>query len=280
MPIFMLFVLSGISLFAGEEAVVKKLEEVQKTLATNGLPSAYCQKESEYVEFDRLTPRDYRFLYQGGTTPEGASFEESYKVTNPEERRIFQNYRFTNGGKNAIAFGPIDADHSVERQWQFFSKDRSKNETFLWLTDDMGSGKVSDLMESVIMMIPRVTQPKVEDKGIETHVLLPTGEKVVFDKKSKMILSGALSEKPVDRNPDKYKRKFPQIDYHGYGLTIQVNTRGEDPRIMAKTASVKYQGKACTVATSELWSGAEFKFPSDNDLKSFLEKKCGYQFSF
>lgn len=270
MVALMALLLSGLRSFAADEGVVKMLDEVQASVTS----SVYCQSESEYVAFDRLNPRDYESHYLEGSRPKGASFDENYIVTKPEGRRIFQSYQFTNEGGNKIALGV-----NVERDWRFFSLDASRNGTYLWVTDSPGTGKLPDLMESAIIMIPRVTRPRVEDKGDETHVLLPTGERVVFHKESKVILRGALSEKAVDKNPNEEKRKFPQIDYHGYGLTITQNARGYHP-LSSKTATVNYQGKTCTIPSSELWQGVEFKYSSDDDLKKYLKEKCSYNFQF
>ena len=183
-------------------------------------------------------------------------------------------------GPNAMAGNPIDPAESVTRDWRFVSKNGSRRETYISLTDDAGSGKLSQLMESVIVLIPRKGRPHIERVGDQNIVTLTTGEQVVFNALTNTIVSGVLTERPVDLNPDRFKRKFAQVSYTGAGISIRADKRGEEPRLITTTATVTQQGKSCQVPAADLWvnPSTAFKFNNDENLLRYLNTKCPGKF--
>lgn len=180
-------------------------------------------------------------------------------------------------GPNTIAGDPIDPNEVVERRWEFVNEDHSRRDTFIWITDDAGSGYLSQLMESMIVLVPRKMKPELEVVGDEIHVTLTTGEKVIYDKETKLIKGGVLSEGKVDLNPDRFKRKFAPVSYSGSGISIRINKRGKDPRIYGE-AVITHGSKTCKMPAQKLWENAEFRFADDAKLIQFLNQKCTSKF--
>ena len=182
-------------------------------------------------------------------------------------------------GPNNLAGAPLDPSQKIERQWKFVSKHGSVRETYIQITDDAGSGYLSQLMETVIILVPRRNRPAAEVVGDELHVILTTGEKVIYDNKTGLIKSGALIEGAIDTNPNRHQRKFVPLKYMGTGISIRTNKRGEDPRTATPTATVSQNGKTCEVPNKDLWgSNTDFKFSNDDDLIKYLNSKCPGKF--
>ncbi len=183
-------------------------------------------------------------------------------------------------GPNRMAGNPIDPAEKVQRDWRFVSKNGSRRETYISITDDAGSGKLSQLMESVIVLIPRKGRPHIERVGDKNIVTLTTGEQVVYDANNNTIISGVLQEGPIDLNPDRFKRKFAPVTYSGTGISIRADKRGEEPRLITTTATVTQQGKTCQVPAADLWvnPSTAFKFNNDENLLRYLNTKCPGKF--
>lgn len=188
---------------------------------------------------------------------------------------------FTMEGPNTLAPSPLDPTQKIQRQWKFVSKKGSRRETYIQITDDAGSGYLSQLMETVVVMIPRKVRPHMEEVGKELHLTLTTGEKVIFDKATHLIKAGVLQEGPIDRNPNRHARKFAPLTYKGEGISIRVDKRGEDPRLNTGMAIVTQKGKKCEVPVKDLWHNPsiDFKFSDDEKLLQFLNTKCQGKFS-
>jgi hypothetical protein len=144
-------------------------------------------------------------------------------------------------------------------------------------------------MNTLMHFFPRNYLPAIVNAGNRNLVTLPTGEEVEFDAKTHEIIGGALSEAPVDLNPDRAARQFPSIDYRGKGVIVRANARGTDPRIgttatittgtPAQTCDSGINCRQCQIPSRELWdqTGAvRFKFSTDQDLDRFLIVRCGF----
>ncbi|HLT22123.1 MAG TPA: hypothetical protein VKZ84_01720 [Bacteriovoracaceae bacterium] len=188
--------------------------------------------------------------------------------------------RITMKGPNSLA--PVVADGPTDRQWDFISDDNALNATYIQVTDSPTPGTLSHLMETIYVLIPRKEIPRAETKGDEIHVTLPTGEMVIYDAKTKLIKKGAMSEKAIDTNSNRFQRKFT-TDYVGEGISIRVDRRGGDPRTGSGNVTITQKGKKCTLPKSQVWGGTDdrpaFKYNDDKRLVDVLNSKCSAKFS-
>lgn len=257
--------------------VVETVNTVNKTIS-NVNNQEDCLPEQEGTPFDRDDPRPIVFDYTTNKPGPDPSYDLTYIADKTEGVRP-TGYQMSMVGPNEIAGPPIDPSEKTERQWKFVNDDGSKRETYIWVTDDAGSGYLSQLMESVILIVPRKMKPTVEAVGDELHVTLTTGEKVIYDKATRLIKGGVLKEGKIDLNPDRFKRKFAPITYSGTGISIRVDKRGEDPRLIPGNATITQNGKTCQVPARQLWNDTDVKFTDDKALVDFLNSKCKNKFS-
>jgi hypothetical protein len=136
-------------------------------------------------------------------------------------------------------------------------------------------------MESYFVFFPRKVVPAIESIDDKFIVTLTTEEKIEFDRTTKEIVGGVLTENaPIDLGPDRFKRKFASLSYIGSGLMIRVNKRGADPRLGSQIAEISKLGKVCKVPVNKLWDQTEkvnFLFPTDESFNQFLKIQCGFE---
>ena len=258
------------------QTVNRGMSEVARTGTVN---PEDCDPATSGEEFDREEPRDYQFEYTTNRAGADPAWRDNFLKDKRETELRPNGFEFQNVGPNTIAGTPLDPSQKVERQWRFVSEDNSRRETYLWVTDDAGSGYLSQLMESVILIVPRKMKQHIEAKGDELHVTLTTGEKVIYDKATKQVKAGVLREGPVDLTPNRFNRKFADVKYQGTGISIRLDKRGEDPRLITGNAVVTQNGRSCQVPARELWRETEFRYPNDRGLVDFLNRKCGNKFN-
>jgi hypothetical protein len=204
-------------------------------------------------------------------------------------------FEFSNRGGNRILPPRYDIFKNLlfTRDFQFRFDDRARQDIQLLISDWAPSPdkqfRLSELMNSVLHFFPRTYLPAIFARGERYVVILPTGELVEFDAKTREILGGILSEIAVDLNPDRKARQFPGVHYLGKGVVVRANARGSDPRI-GSTATIstgtlpldceKGTGcNQCQVPAKELWhqTGAvRFRFPTDQEFDRFLVGRCGF----
>lgn len=230
--------------------------------------------------YDRDSPRYSQVEYISSKSVSGQLWDNTFTKYKDSSEEIYSGFDFMNSGPNSIAAGePLLDSERVERQWRFTTEDGAKQESYIWITDDAGSGKLSELMETIMIVFPRNVQPKAEMVGDDMVVTLATGETVVFDKNTKTIKAGAMKEGKVDLTPNRFNRKFAAVDYTGSGISIRVDKRGEDPRLIAGSAVISQNGSTCKVPANQLWSSkSDFKYGNDAELLSFINSKCGNKF--
>lgn len=239
-----------------------------------------CEPVNEGEAFDRDEPRPGETEYTTSRQGKDPAWDETFEQKKGEAELRYTGFQFSNIGPNAIAGNPLDPAEKVERRWGIVNEDGSRRETYIWITDDAGSGYLSQLMETIMVIVPRKMKPSVEAVGDELHMTLTTGEKVIYDKETKIIKGGALKEGKVDLNPDRFKRKFAPVSYEGTGISIRIDKRGEDPRLYGVNATISQGGKTCKVPVQELWSTkTDFKFAEDSKLVEFLNRKCTNKFA-
>ena len=210
------------------------------------------------------------------------------------ENRIV-GFEFSNRGGNRILPQRYDIGRNLlfTRDFQFRFDDRARQDIHLAITDWGPSSdrqfRLSELMNSVLHFFPRNYLPAITGLGGRYIVTLPTGELVQFDALTHEILSGVLSEAPVDLTPNRAARKFPRVSYSGKGVVVRANARGADPRIgtmatitTGSPAADCAKGKKCDrcqVPSRELWTqngAVRFKFSTDADFDRYLRARCGF----
>lgn len=205
---------------------------------------------------------------------------------------LTEEFSFVNIGENSIVTRPESS-----RTFTFeYPEQASQN--LAMMIDDSPNDTVSHTMHSVFMFFPRTQLPLVEELSGIIEVTLPTGEKIVFQKESKEIVTGVLEEGPVDISPDRFKRHYANLKYKGYGVVLRVNARGQSPQLgqfenlkidmdhgIKGSADVLIingsTGQRCRRPKSDFWepldvSPIEFKFPTDKEFDQYLKAKCKF----
>ncbi|WP_408098063.1 hypothetical protein ACJVC5_03820 [Peredibacter sp. HCB2-198] len=233
------------------------------------------------VPFERDVARIDRYNYITARNDVSKIFRTEYGADD-NEVLFKRGFSFTNFGPNDIV--PTEPNDSFEyptRDFFFVSDDGAKRDTYLWMTDYVGSGRTSDYFETMLVFLPRIGQMHVEEQDQNLIVTLNTGEEMVVFKKYKTLIGGVMTEQPVDLNPDRAQRKFAQIDYTGKGIMLRSDAKGADPRL-AKTVSVIKKGlPACKIPGPTFWTQdghPKFKFVNDEDAYAVIKEKCGAQY--
>jgi hypothetical protein len=201
------------------------------------------------------------------------------------DRKIYGFSVFYEGVNSIIPVATTCFGCGPDREYHFEFRNRARQDIHLSITDSP-TEYLSHRMESYFYLFPRTVLPAaavIEEKGV-IRVTLPTGETVDCDLKNKTIVGGALVETaPIDLNPDRFQRKFAQVNYVGSGLLIRVNRRGGDPRL-GTVATLTRGKRSCKVPSKLLFnqdgtSDVEFLFPTDAEFNEFLLKQCGFGLS-
>jgi hypothetical protein len=148
------------------------------------------------------------------------------------------------------------------------------------------------------MFFPRRNLHLAQQLSGTIDVTLPTGEKVIFQKDSKEIVDGVLTEGPVDITKDKQKRQYPDLKYNGRGVVLRANARGQSPQL-EDSEKIKIDmehglkgstdvliingttGQRCRRPKSDFWeqldvTPIEFKFSTDEEFEVYLRNNCGF----
>lgn len=210
------------------------------------------------------------------------------------------DYEFTLSNHGSPRINP--AGGSVRREYTFSAPERGKQDTGLlvyeWGTNDPAAPDSAWSMMSEIVFFPRMNIPAIKplttaDGRDAYQVTLQTGESVVFDRKTKEIISGALQESaPIDMNSNRQARSFAALRYTGNGIMVRSDQRGESPRSAVvwgqkKTVTVTWGDKTCKKLTpADLWQqtnpddgGGAGLYVSDDDFYKVLSLKCGWNVS-
>jgi hypothetical protein len=102
-----------------------------------------------------------------------------------------EEFSLVNVGENSIVTKPESS-----RNFSFEYPEQARQNLALQV-DDSPNDTVSHTMHSVFMFFPRNQLPVVEQLEATIDVTLPTGEKIIFQKESKEIVTGVFEEGPV-----------------------------------------------------------------------------------
>jgi hypothetical protein len=197
------------------------------------------------------------------------------------EELFYQGFSFMNMGPNDIVPTTPEGLDYPYRNFSFVTEDHARRDVYLWLTDYNGSGRISDMYETVMVFLPRNNQMSIEEKDNDMIVTLTTGEEVIFSAQDKTIQGGVLSEDPLDLNPDRNQRHFSRVHYNGKGIVIRSDIRANDPRQVKKSRVMRVGKDTCVVDTKVFWTQEDFpqfKFVDDESAYSAIEKNCGKDF--
>lgn len=186
-------------------------------------------------------------------------------------------FKLLNRGPNRI----VSTGESRSRQWSFEYEGNARQDLGFSISD-APSSTISQMQESYIMLFPRKTLPHIRVEGNRQIVTLPTGETVSFNAQTREVVGGVLSEDgPMTAATNKLSPA--KVSYHGSGVMVRVDRRGEEPRLQSNgTATISKKGKSCKVPVRDLWpnqaqnSPNHFKYFSDSDFDTYLKRKCGF----
>lgn len=230
---------------------------------------------STIIPFERDQPRYTVMDYLTSNNSQSLFFTTNFAgfKTGVE---IYRGFGISNMGPNDIVTSEPTGFDFPSRDFEFTMDDHSRQETYLWLTDYNGSGRVSDRYETVMMFFPRENQVFVEELDEVLLVTLPTGEDVAFDKKYKTITGGALVEGPLN-----YKGGFALFKYRGKGFALRLDAKGADPRNTNVLRVQKNNLPDCQVETEKFWnrgSFPRFKYSRDEDVYQIVRDNCGEEY--
>ena len=242
------------------------------------LNSAWSQTT---IPFLRDVPRIAEYAFVSSSAQDSDHFRTSFSG-DLNDNLYFKGYTIQNMGPNDIIPTEPTSIDFPSREFFFVTDDNAKRDTYLWITDYVGSGATADYFETVMVFLPRVSQQSMQEVGDEIHANLATGEEVVFFKKYKTLLRGVLSEGALDFNPDRTKRSHAQISYFGKGIIIRSDTKGSDPRLARRVKIIKNNLPTCELPGSLFWTQVDFpkfKFVNDEDALKLIGQKCGPQYA-
>jgi len=209
--------------------------------------------------------------------------------------------------KSSPRINPNSIGGTPSREYVFEFYDRARQQILLRISDDtIRGGKIThSLMHSNFYFFPRKYLPSMKVKqncstkpnNVKHHsltcieIMLPTGEKVVFDGKTKEVVAGVLEEVlPIDETINRHNRRFSDIKYKGDYIFMRVDQRGETPENaspwgikMNKFAHIYYKDKNCKIKVQELFhqgsdSSNYFLYPTDEKFyNEVLNKKCNFK---
>lgn len=230
------------------------------------------------IPFERLFPRNSEYVYiESSPHPVFEYYITSY--SDAADNLIFYSYNFRNKGPNHIVPTKPEGIIHPNRDFNFVSEDHSRSETYLWITDDNGSGKISDLLESILVFFPRKSQVGIVAFNDQYELTLPTGENVFFSNKTHTIIGGVLEE---DKLSYEDHREFTNFPYKGEGMIIRVNARGNDPRVSRGDALIYKKGLVpCRMNKADFWtqtSWPSFRYADDEEVYRLVRQKCGEKY--
>lgn len=182
-------------------------------------------------------------------------------------------FKINNSGPNRIV---ASRGFSTRREWTFASPDFASQDSGIYVEDYHGDN-FENSVRSYVMLFPRKSLFNVRVEGEEKIVTLPTGETMIFNNRTNEVISGVFAERGLLGA----SKQSPLVNYSGQGIMVRANTQGVNEPKQAQTATISKQGKTCTVPASELWlqessSQLNFKYSTDQEFHSYLQKKCGF----
>lgn len=210
----------------------------------------------------------------------------------PDNSESVKSFKFSNMGENKIV---KKSGFGIGRDFEFLFEDQARSDLGL-LIWDMPDQKESHGHLKLMMFFPRTYLPKAsyyaDDNKDTITVMLPNGEDVIFNGKTKEIIGGVLSEAPMEQDKEGNAIE-PQVNYSGAGVVLWAHAINDYPvglspkELLAnKKAYIKKAGKKlCIVNANELWYTDDSlggnilfnkKYVTDLAFDRFTKNKCGF----
>lgn len=197
-----------------------------------------------------------------------------------------RSFKFQNSGPNKIV---PNEGFGIGREYEFQFEGQARSDLGLLVWDSPDENE-SHAHLKLMMFFPKEIMPAIRyesdsDKDL-VIVTLPTREEVIYNGKTKEIISGVLSEGSIKQTSSGVALS-PDVAYKGKGVVIEASAVADWPvGFAAKNVSIKKQGqKTCLVPAKELWytdeekGGNVFfnkKLISNEAFDNFLKKRCGF----
>lgn len=207
-------------------------------------------------------------------------------LDNGEEQ--MKNFTFGNWGENKIV---PKTGFGIGRDFTFMFEGFARSDLGLLIWDSPDE-RLSHSHLKLMMFFPRLVMPAItylsdSEKDL-VIVTLPTKEEVVFNGKSKEIISGVITEDPIKQDAEG-RALNPGLNYRGLGVVVEADQINNYPvGLIAQSkdqwATIKKKGyKDCKILVSELWYTDEAKggnvffnkkYVTDEAFNFFLKEKC------
>lgn len=205
------------------------------------------------------------------------------------ENEKMKSFKFMNyGGNETVPMGGF----GVGREFEFMFEDLARSDLglLIWDSPDEYEGHAH---LKILTFFPRDVLPAIRYESDSNKdiviVTLPTKEEVIFNGKTKEVISGVLSEGQLRQDADGYAIN-PDVTYQGSGVVIETHAIadwpiGFEPQAKNKAIIKKKGFKDCAVPVSDLWYTDESKggnvffnkkYVTDAAFDSFLKKRCQF----
>lgn len=205
----------------------------------------------------------------------------STKMTGVEDfelcrnHQTVENFLVRNSGPNAM----VDKkDGLTSRVFNFRTEDNALSDAHLEINDiRMSNSGTNDAKIYRLMFFPRSQLPSAKLLADKIELTLPNKEKVLFDKKTKQIIGGVLSEKKLNTNFSQSLNEN-SVNYTGTGVVIKLDV------VKAGKAIITKGSATCKVDSADLWyEDAKTKrtifkeqYATDEGLNKYIQKECGF----
>jgi hypothetical protein len=251
---------------------------------------------SAFAEFDEtlirppLKESNEIILYAGGCrTRSHERWDMCYSI---DRNNIYtpRNFKLDNRGGNESV---PNSGFYVSRTFEFKFEDMARSDMSLMIWDSPDDTESHGHLK-LMTFFPRDIMPAIryesDDNKDVVIVTLPTREEVIFNGKTREIISGALSEGPM-RQTSNGAAVSPDIQYEGTGVVVEASALASWPvgfegEASAKYVTIKKKGqKTCSVLGKDLWytdrnkGGNVFfnkKLYSNEAFNSYVKKNCGF----
>ncbi len=213
-----------------------------------------------------------------------------YNIGKAENVLVPLSFNFTNEGGNSAV--PKTSEASRKYSFEYQGAALSDMSLLIW---DLPNSKFSNGQMKLMTFFPRDVMPAIRKSDTNPDILivtLPTREEVLFNSKTKEVISGALQEGPI-KETSSGAAIAPDVEYTGSGVVVESSARGEFPvgfegnrNDNKKTVTIKKKGeKTCTVPEKDLWytdksKGSNNFFNKDlytnEAFDTYVKQKCNF----
>lgn len=273
---------------------VSNLSQIVNKTLTKAIPCSSTQlSKSELIDSydETMDIPPFKEVNESTLSPTSCQTKSNYEVCKNDKGSI-ESFKIRNGGPNNMV---KTNEYYINREFSFEMEDKARSDLKLLITDSPDDF-TSHSTYSVMVFLPRKNLPSIINKGDTTEVTLPTNEKIVFNSKTKEIISGVLTESPMAQEKTG-KAKPAGITYTGSGVLIRADKSGDLPygdietsngtKLPSNsTATISKKGfKDCKIPSKDLWYTDYNKgdnvfikkeLSSDEGMDNFLKAKCGF----